>query len=102
MKVIAFVDQNKVLAELEPSDLAAMAGLSSAYHLGEKIGKNKMDYDKFNPNIVGTMVTLSRIYAEAKAILDTHKEALTAAAALKKASTQFLGWFDTSKEETRK
>lgn len=98
MKVIAFIDKKKILAELSPDDLAGIAGFS-VYSIDSKLPQNSMHYRDFNPEIVGAEIKPARIFEEATSVISLHKDAMSAADTLKKAASRFCGFFA---EETNK
>lgn len=93
MKVIAFVDRKKVIAEVSPDDLAGISGIS-AYEFKEKFKReNCMSCNDFLPGIVGQEINPSAIFEEATKVIALHKDALSAADTLRKAASRFCGFF---------
>jgi hypothetical protein len=97
MKVIAFIDEKKVLAELSPGDMAGIAGMSEYSFASAMEKQNTMRRYGFLPGIVGQEINPSAIFEEATKVISMHNDALTAADTLKKAASRFCGFFATKK-----
>lgn len=75
------------LIEIHKDELANLQGFHSAYSEGFKC-------------TIGASVPMSEIYADARIILDTHREAADAAKRLRSAGEKFASYFKT--EEPKK
>jgi len=95
MKIVGFVSGKKVLAEVSPEDLAGLMGFSKAYQIRDKV--KGVDYETFKPEIIGTEIKVSSVFADASAALSAHRDALTSAEQLKKSASRFLGFFKDDK-----
>ena len=92
MKIIAYIDSDKVLAEVSPSDVAGIAGLSQ-YHLEKEFPKGCMTYSGFTSKIVGKEIEPGHIYEEAVAALGIIASAQKATEQLRDAANSALGFF---------
>ena len=96
MKVIAYIDKNTVLAEVSPSDLAGIAGLSQ-YELRNDLPENCMNYNGFSPKIVGQEIEPGKIYDEAVEALGVVAKAQKATKNLQEAADVALSFFEGRK-----
>ena len=92
MRIVGFISEKKVLAEVTPQDLAGLAGLSGTHMLSDKLDDG-IKYNSFTPKIVGSEIKVTSIFKDAMDALTLHKEAQSAAKTLKAASSRFLGFF---------
>jgi hypothetical protein len=97
MIVEAFKNDKTILVSMTADELAKLTSFSDTYTMRERMDKH-YDYQGFKPSIVGKEFNVCDIYKEARAALDSHKEALTAAEQLKKSASRFLGFFDVSEK----
>jgi hypothetical protein len=98
MKVIAWMSEKKVLAELSPEDMAGIAGLAQ-YKLMDSLPGGCMSYSGFKPSIVGKTIEPGKIFNEAVAALGIVAKAQNATKQLQDAANTALRFFGGTPEE---
>lgn len=82
MKIIARISDAQWIAEVSVEELSKFSGFQSTYDDG---------FDRVIS--IGKEYTISKVFSDAKVILETHKEAAEAAKKLSAAGVKFAAYF---------